>query len=249
MNIGAFITVRLGSTRLTNKALLKIQNKPTIVHLIERIKNTKFVDKIVLCTTTNPEDKRLIEIAKDNNIHYFAGDEKNIIKRHYDAANYHNINFIINIDGDDLFCDPEYIDQIANEVNKNFKLYDVIETKGLPFGVNSFGYKIECLENVLKNKKDDDRDTGWGDFFRENPQLKKKEIPAKEQHKIDARMSLDYEEDFLFFKNIIDTLYKEGKYISLDEIIHFLEENPEVIRINKSVEDKYWKNVEMNKVT
>ena len=62
-------------------------------------------------------------------------------------------------------------------------------------------------------------------------------------------MTLDYEEDFQFFKKIIDMLYKEGKYISLDEIIHLLRENPEIIKINKFVEDKYWENYEKKKIT
>lgn len=249
MKIGAFITVRLGSTRLPNKALLEIKGKPTIVHLIERIKQAKNLDKIVLCTTTNPEDKKLIKVAEEQNINCFAGDEKDIIKRHYDAANYHKIDFVINVDGDDLFCDPEYIDKIAVKAKENYQLYDVISTRDLPFGVNSFGYKIDCLKSIFEKKTEDNTETGWGEFFKNNQQLKKKYIDANKSHIIDARMSLDYEEDFQFFKKIIDMLYKEGKYISLDEIIYLLRENPEIIKINKFVEDKYWKNYEKKKVT
>jgi len=249
LKIGAFITVRLGSTRLPNKALLEIKGKSTIVHLIERIKKANNLDRIVLCTTTNPEDKRLIKVAEEQKINSFAGDEMDIIKRHYDAANYYEIDFVINVDGDDIFCDPEYIDEIAEEAKENYQHYDVISTKDLPFGVNSFGYKIECLKGIFEKKKEDYTETGWGELFKNNQQLKKKYIDAKENHIIDARMTLDYEEDFQFFKKIIDMLYKEGKYFSLDEIIHLLRENPEIIKINKFVEDKYWENYEKKKIT
>ncbi|MEE9379258.1 MAG: hypothetical protein V3V33_14640 [Candidatus Lokiarchaeia archaeon] len=249
MKIAAFITVRLGSTRLPNKALLEIQRKPTIVHLIERIKQAKNLDNIVLCTTKNPEDKKLIKVAEEQNVSFFAGAEKDIIKRHYDAAKHHEINFVINVDGDDLFCDPEYIDEIAEEAKENYEIYDVISTRNLPFGVNSFGYKISCLKNIFEKKKEKDTETGWGEFFKNNQQLNKKYIDAKENHIIDARMTLDYEEDFQFFKTIINLLYKEGKYISLDEITKLLRENPEIIEINKSVEDKYWENYEKKKIT
>ncbi|KKM66938.1 hypothetical protein LCGC14_1476180 [marine sediment metagenome] len=247
MKIGAFITVRLGSKRLPNKALLEIKKKPTIVHLIDRIKYAKNLDKIVLCTTTNPEDKKLIKVAEENNISYFAGDEKDVIKRHLDAAIYHEIDFVINIDGDDLFCDPEYVDKIAKVAKEKGHLFDIIETKGLPFGVNSFGYKIECLRKIFESKKQDDTDTGWGEFFRENTHLKKKEIPADENHVIDARMSLDYEEDFQFFKKVIGKLYKEDQYFSLEEIFNFLKKNPEII-VNKEVIEKYWKDYEKKKI-
>ncbi len=245
--IAAFITVRLGSTRLPNKALLEIKGKPTIIHLIDRIKQAKNIDKIVLCTTTNTEDEKLIKLAEDHNIDYFAGDEKDIIKRHYNAANYHKIDFVINVDGDDLFCDPEYIDEIAREAKNNYHLYDVISTKDLPFGVNSFGYKIDCLKSIFEKKDVYDTETGWGEFFKNNKHLKKKYINAKKKHIIDARMTLDYEKDFQFFKTVIDMLYNEGNYFNLDDIIRFLEENPEVININKSVEAKYWENYKKKK--
>lgn len=248
MKIGAFITVRLGSTRLPNKALLKIKGKSTIVHLIERIKKAKNLDMIVLCTTSNSEDKKLIKVAKEQNINYFAGDEKDIIKRHYDAANFHDLDFIINVDGDDLFCDPEYIDEIAKEARENFKLYDVISTKNLPFGVNSFGYKKEILRKIFEAKEANDTETGWGEFFRENVDLKKKKINARERHSdIKPRLTLDYKEDFDFFKAIFDDLYEEGKYMSLDEIMQFLRENPDLLAINKSIEKEYWINYEKKK--
>ena len=51
-----FITVRTGSTRLPQKALLKIHDHSTIEHLIKRVKRSKLADIIVLCTTNLPED-------------------------------------------------------------------------------------------------------------------------------------------------------------------------------------------------
>ena len=61
-----FITVRTGSTRLPKKALLEINEKHTIVYLIDRIKKSSKKDLIVLCTTELPEDDVLCEIAEKN---------------------------------------------------------------------------------------------------------------------------------------------------------------------------------------
>ena len=57
----------------------------------------------------------------------------------------------------------------------------------------------------------------------------------------DIRMSLDYSEDFDFFKEIFEALYKPGKTITLPEIIIFLKKNPRIININKNLQKKYWK--------
>jgi spore coat polysaccharide biosynthesis protein SpsF len=70
---GIFITVRSGSTRLPNKALLNINGMPTIEHLIRRVKRSKLAELIVLCTTELQEDDVLCEIASRNNIKYFRG--------------------------------------------------------------------------------------------------------------------------------------------------------------------------------
>lgn len=248
MRVAVFITVRLGSTRLPNKALLEIMNKSTIEHLIERVKTAKNVDLIVICTTTNSEDEKLAEVAQRNEIKSFRGDEKDILKRHYDAAKFYEVDFVINVDGDDIFCDPGYIDLVAKAAKENSEEYDVIETKGLDFGINCFGYKVSCLEDIVNKKEEKDTDTGWGEFFRDNTHLKKRQIIAPPEHQSNARMSLDYEEDLQFFTRVITELFKPEEYYSLDDIIQFLKNNPEVIEINKKVEEKYWENYSKKKV-
>ena len=72
MKTAIFITVRTGSTRLPNKALIEIQSIPTIVHLIRRMKKVD-VDNIILCTTLLEEDNILCEIAKNEEINFFRG--------------------------------------------------------------------------------------------------------------------------------------------------------------------------------
>ena len=105
-----FITVRTGSTRLPNKALLKIRDKTTIEHLIKRVKKSKLANEIVLCTTTLSQDDVLCEIAEKNNIKYYRGSVEDKLERWKGAVDQYNVDFFVTADGDDLFCDPELID-------------------------------------------------------------------------------------------------------------------------------------------
>ena len=90
-----FLTVRTNSTRLPNKALLKLNNgQKTIEYLINRIKKCKIAsnqNKIILCTSTNKGDDILEDIAKRNNIICFRGSEKDKLQRWYDAAKYYDM--------------------------------------------------------------------------------------------------------------------------------------------------------------
>ena len=47
------IQARVNSTRLPGKILLNGFNKPLIIHLIERIKKSKFISNIIIATTNN----------------------------------------------------------------------------------------------------------------------------------------------------------------------------------------------------
>ena len=76
MNKAIFITVRTNSKRLPQKCLLEIDGVRTIEFLIDRLKRSKLADIIVLCTTMNPEDDILCEIAQNKGILHFRGSEK-----------------------------------------------------------------------------------------------------------------------------------------------------------------------------
>ena len=76
MKSAIFITVRSKSTRLPNKCYMQIRNKPTIQYVIDSAKKSKLSDLIVLCTTKNEEDDHLCQLAKENDIEFFRGSEK-----------------------------------------------------------------------------------------------------------------------------------------------------------------------------
>ena len=63
MKTAFLITARLKSTRLPKKILLKVVGKPLIVLMLDRIKHATCIDKIVICTSTNPQDDPLEGIA------------------------------------------------------------------------------------------------------------------------------------------------------------------------------------------
>ena len=102
MKTAIFITVRTGSTRLPNKALIEIQSIPTIVHLIRRMKKIN-VDNVILCTTTLEEDDVLCEIASNEKIDFFRGSVKDKLVRWREAAQKFKVDFFITADGDEIF--------------------------------------------------------------------------------------------------------------------------------------------------
>lgn len=248
LNTGIFITVRTGSSRLPGKALKEVMGRPIISFLISRIKKiNENIGKVIICTTSLSEDNVLDDIAKDYGVSCFHGDKDNIIKRHLECANEYNIDFIVNIDGDDILCDPEYVKLIIKHANESND-YDVVKTCDLPFGTNSMGYKKNVLTAILQKIEMANIDTGWGLLINDKSVFAIKEIFAAESEKSDCRLTLDYEEDFILFKNIIQALFIGEEYVAQKSVIDYINNNPEIKNINSHLNEKYWQNFNKNRL-
>ena len=240
MKTAVFIPARTKSTRLPNKALLEIKGKPVIEHLIDRVKLAKLPDLIVLCTTINPEDVILGRIAERNNISHFQGSEKDILNRYLKAAFKYKVDFIVNADGDDVFCDPEYIDRVIELFIQTGA--DFIKCEGLPFGVAPSGIKVKALEKICKNKAVTNTETGWSRYFTEPGLFKVQylEVEDEDLRHPEIRLTLDYPEDYEFFKEVFERLYVPGEVFTLKEIMVLLKNNPSITDLNKDLQKEYW---------
>ena len=241
MNTFVFVPVRLASTRLPSKALLKIQNKSCLQYLIERIKEIKNIDGIILCTTKNSEDDKLEKFAQKMSIQIFRGSEKDILERFKDAAIKYQVENIINIDGENIFCELEFIDTTINELKKSD--VDFISWKNLPIGTTPIGIKASALIKICNHKNTQDTETGWGRFFTETGLCKVKYLTSSslEQTESHIRLTLDYPEDFKLFEHIIENVRFPYK---LKDIIKFLNDRKDIKELNEKVKEKYWKNFE-----
>ena len=242
-----FIPVRTKSVRLPQKALLKIMGKPVIEHLIDRVKSAKRHDFIVLCTTTNPEDEALVKLAQKNGIRYFRGSEKDILDRYMQAAIQNRVDFIVSVEADDILTDPEYMDRIVVAFEQTGA--DYITCEGLPFGAAPGGIKMAALKKVYELKEGMDTETGWKSYFTESGLFKVEYLKADEDlNRPEIRMSLDYPEDFEFFKAIYEKLYVPGRVFTLREILSLLKAHPEIVQLNQFRQKEYWEAYHRNSV-
>ena len=69
MNCDVFIPIRLSNTRLPKKAMKLVDGKPIILYLIERIKKSKKIRNVIICTTTNESEFPLISCEKQDPLH------------------------------------------------------------------------------------------------------------------------------------------------------------------------------------
>ena len=243
MKADIFLSIRNKATRLPGKVLLQLKGKTLTEHLIDRLKNAKTISQIILCTSTNPSDDVLVEIAKNNNIEFFRGSEDDKLDRYMNASKKFSTDFIVVVDGDDIFCDPIFIDECVIEFKQTQA--DYITVKDLPVGITPFCIKKEALERVCKLKNEINTEV-WGSYFTNTNLFNTVFIKVlnSKLRRPDIRLTLDYKEDFILIEKIFDKLYSPEKIISLEEIVNFLNNNPTLLKINQSVHELYLRNLE-----
>ena len=236
MKYAIYLSIRNKATRFPGKVLKKVKGKTLTDHLINRLKFSK-VPQIVLCTSTNPDDDILVEIAKKHKIDFFRGSEDDKLDRYLGAAEKFSTDFIMVVDGDDVFCDPELIDMCVSEFEKTGA--DYIMVRDAPLGTTPFCIKKSALEKICKTKTQKNTEV-WGSLFTERSDFKKSFVtPKKKLQRPEIRLTLDYKEDYELIEKIFDALYQENRHITLDEIVDFLTKNPELLEINKHAQELY----------
>lgn len=232
MKIGFLITVRLKSSRMPFKVLMDLNGDSVLGHVINRTKFIKNVDDIVVCTSTNPQDKPIIDIAKDHDVYYFNGHEEDVLSRLLTAAKLYDFDYVMGITGENPLFSIYYSNIVSDLIKK--KEYDFIELKNLPFGTATFGMNVKTMETACKVKNVIDTEY-WGAVVNRPEIFNIKTIEVEERYnRPHYVLSLDYKEDFELLHNIfMNVPYK--KYPHLVDVIDYLDTHPDVVDILKGV--------------
>ena len=234
-----FVTARTSSTRLPRKCLLDLCGERVIEFLIRRLKRAKLAELIVLCTTTNPEDDILCEIAAAEGVEHFRGSERDKLERWRGATEHFGIDFFVTADGDDPFCEPELIDLAIAQYRTTSA--EFIYAEGLAVGAFSYGIKSSALRTVCQMKDTDDTEMMWV-YFTDTQRFRTealRDVPDIFKRP-ELRMTLDYPEDFRFFESVVSHFRQRGPDdFTLRDVISYLDQKPELIRINQHLQEQF----------
>ena len=125
LNMVILVYARLNSKRLPNKVLLKINSKPLIQLVIDRIKNiSKFKLPIIVVTSNKKSDDRLVQFCKNKNIDFFRGDLNNVFKRTIQCFNKYKFSSFVRVCADRPFFDIHLMDKMILKFRK--KKYHIV---------------------------------------------------------------------------------------------------------------------------
>ena len=237
MNCAILITARLKSKRLKRKVLKKINGRPILSHLLDRLRLSKKCNNIFLITSTYADDDELVSFCKNENIDIFRGDPYDVLERMRSAAMHFNIDTIVSCTGDNPLIDPYYIDKMIDFHLSN--KFDYTFSKGLPIGSYAYVLDAKAVNRACQIKKTNDTEV-WGEYFTKTNLFKCGCFNACDLNSImpKLRLTVDTLEDFNFVEEIFSNLGKEKKVFTLKEIINLCRKKPDLLNINSHIRQK-----------
>ena len=233
--VTCIIQARTRSERLPNKVLKEIENLPMICHIINRVKKAKNIDQIILATSNTDTDKILLDIAKKFKIIGFAGDEKDVLDRFYNAAITYAANPIVRITGDCPLVDPILLDKMVEfyQANDYDYMSNTIE-RTFPDGLDIEIFSSEVLKISNKEAK-------WlSEREHVTPYILKNQNDFRiynyknKQNLSNLRWCVDEEDDLIMIRKIFQEM-RPNQFFSTDDALKIILKRPDISKINSGI--------------
>ena len=196
MKTVAIIQARMGSTRFPNKVMRAICGIPMIGLLLERLKNSKLVDQIVLATSEDPRNDLLAKYVRDLQYTVFRGSEDNVLDRYYQAAKEAEADSVVRITGDCPLIDPAIVNQvIAKFKNDGVDYASNTLPPTYPDGLDTEVFTFQALETAWREAKRPQEREHVTPFIRESGKFSQANL-THDTDNSKERWTVDEPEDF-----------------------------------------------------
>ena len=216
LKIIAVLQSRMGSSRLPNKALIKLNGKPAILRMVDRIKEAKTVKEIWLATGKSKINNKLEKIFSNTKIKVFRGDDDDVLSRFVEISKISKADIIIRLTGDCPLIDPKIIDETVELlINRKADYASNILKRKFPDGLD-----VEVFTKYTLLETGEFAEAG---FSREHVTTYMHGLHKKKYRKGDfKKASLEYTSDFSHLRWTLD---EEKDHIFLDKIYKNLPAN------------------------
>lgn len=238
MKTVAIIQARMSSTRLPGKVLMTIAKKPMLSFVVDRLLKAKSIDEVVVATSRDQSDDKIVKFCQREKILYFRGDLENVLDRYFNCAREHKAQIVVRVTSDCPLIDPQVIDEglkkfqavradyLSNTLERTFP-------RGFDFEVLSF----EALSEACRSATTPEEKEHVTPFIWKN--VKKQffiEQLTQKNNQSQYRLTVDTPEDFLLLKILIEKYNAHN--LGHQKISQILSQHPELVLINRHIEQK-----------
>jgi glutamate-1-semialdehyde aminotransferase/spore coat polysaccharide biosynthesis protein SpsF (cytidylyltransferase family) len=231
--IAAIIQARMGSTRFPGKTLAEIEGRPMLGHVVDRVRLSRLVDKVIVATSDKSSDDAIAIFCEKENIPLFRGSEHDVLDRFYQAARANPADAFVRITADCPLIDPDVIDAVTSRFNAGgFDYVSNVQRYTYPDGLDTEVFAFSALEQAWQEARKPAEREHVTPYLRTG---KFRTANVESPHPVPAgeyRWTVDHPADLEFVRAIYRKL-NNGK-CRLEPILALLKEKPELQEIQDS---------------
>ena len=233
---GIIVACRMKSSRLKEKALRKIGPYTSVEFCLRNALTFTGIDQVILATSTEPQDAILKDYTLNQKVSYFEGDPEDVMQRYIDVCDAHELDVVVRVTADMPYIDDDICSFLMQAHFQSGADYTVGREAAI--GVNLEIFNTACLKRIKSYFPSADLSEYMTWYFQNNPEyVRINLVDLPEIYKRTYRLTLDYEEDLALFNAIHEAL--GPKDYSLKAVISYLDEHPEIAKMNSHLSLKY----------
>jgi len=218
--VAAIIQARTGSTRLPNKVLMQVEDKPLLWYAVHRLKKAKHIQEIIVATTTNDEDDAIQAVCEEWHINCFRGSEDDVLDRYYQAAKKFGVETIVRITADCPLIDFRLVDEVIEFFQSDD--YDYVSNvlaPHYPDGMDTEVFRFSALEKAWQEAKLKSDREHVTPYILKNSTFKGKNLFTADNYGFDSdfshfRLTVDEIEDFEVIKFLIENTDSDAPWLN-----------------------------------
>ncbi len=241
MKIVLMIQARMNSERLPGKVLKPILGKPMLSYLIERVKQVKEVNEIVLATTVNDNDDAVADFGRSQGVTVFRGSEEDVLSRFYEAAKLCKADAVVRVTGDCPVIDPQIVSKVIQKFKESRGSVDYasnILKRTYPRGLDTEIFSFKALEEAFQESTSSSEREHVTPFIYNRPNRFRLVSVEHSVNLSKHRWTVDTPEDFKLLQNIISSLYPTNPSFTLEDILKLIQTHPECLTLNAHITQK-----------
>lgn len=249
------VQARMLSTRLPNKVMLPLAGEPLLVRMVERVQASGLAGVIVVATTTDPADDAIVRLCEERGLNVFRGDQDDLLDRHYQAARAYGAEAVVKIPSDCPLIDPAVIDLVlgryldhAAEVDFVSNLHPATYPDGNDVEIMSMSTLATAWREATRHMEREHTTP----YIWEHPdrfRIDNVRWPAGLDYSMTHRWTIDYPEDYDFISAVYDALHPQNPLFTLEQILAYLADNPQVAALNAEYAGVNWYRHHLDELT
>lgn len=233
----AIVQARMASSRLPGKVMREVMGKPLIAHMLERLKFSQKIEKIVVATSTDPSNDALCVFLQSQGVEVYRGSEEDVLDRFYQAAKLFGASTVVRLTADCPLIDYKIVDQVIEKYETG--VFDHVVTAGdnpgYPDGLDVEAFSFVALETAWREADKASEREHVTPYIKTSGRFRTDILRPERDHSAE-RWTVDNDEDLAVVTNILKELYRPGKYFGMKEVLDYQLRHPEAFEMNRHIQ-------------